>query len=438
MLIDHYERDSVFLSTLKNLAIKIDPELMEIDHILSDDTLFNLIKGDLSKRHRLTLKTGRNSTPIEVILRMLAVKQLYNLSYEETEKRVKDSLSLRWFCRVYFKRVCDHSTLIKWANVIRAETLKAFNERVTVIATEVKVTKGRKLRTDGTVVETNVHYPTDSSLLKDGVKLLSRVFKKVRQNFTEIAQEVPQLFRDRFRSARKFARRIEQSASSKAKAAKEKLKACYSKLVEVGEASVEQGQEMLSIIKEQSQQKAQELGQELQTLLGQMNQVLHQTTQRVFKGVYLPAQEKLVSFFEPHTDIIKRGKAHKETEFGHKVWLDEVDGGIVSNWRVLKGNPSDDAQWKPSIDKHIELFARPPNQASADRGVSSKDNEDWAKEKGVNRVILAQRGNKSPERKAYEKQGWFKRGRHFHAGIEGRISVLKRKHGLDRCLNKYR
>ena len=148
----------------------------------------------------------------------------------------------------------------------------------------------------------------------------------------------------------------------------------------------------------------------------------------------MPAAEKIVSIFEPHTDIICRGKTNRPVEFGHKVWLDEVDGGIVSDYRILEGNPNDTKQWCPSLDHHVELFGRPPRQASADRGVYSAPNDAYAEKIGVKRVILPKPGYKSEERRQYEKQRWFKRGRHFHAGVEGRISVLKRKHGMDRCL----
>ena len=147
----------------------------------------------------------------------------------------------------------------------------------------------------------------------------------------------------------------------------------------------------------------------------------------------MPAAEKIPSLFEPHTAIIRRGKAGKETEFGHKVWLDEVDGGIITRWDVLAGNPPDTEQWQLAIDHHLRLFDKPPHQASADRGVYSPDNEAYALDQGVKRVILPQPGRKADARLIHEAQPWFKRGRKFHAGVEGRISVVKRKHELDLC-----
>ena len=189
------------------------------------------------------------------------------------------------------------------------------------------------------------------------------------------------------------------------------------------------------MLEDEKSQVADRLRETLQTFVSRVKQVIDQTIRRVFQDETVPAQEKIVSLFEPQTDIIQRGKVGKPTEFGHKVWLSEVDGGIVTEWEVLKGNPPDSDQWKPAIDHHIALFGKPPDLASGDRGVYSPDNEEYATKKGVRRVILPQPGRKTEARKQYERQRWFRRGRRFHAGIEGRISVLKRGHGLDRCLD---
>ena len=162
MLQDRYETDKIFENILK-LTNEMDPVLAQIDGLLDDEELYQLIRNDFAQTISEDGSDGRNSTPVEVILRMLTVKRLYGLSYEQTEYQVRDSLVLRQFCRVYLKDVPDDTTLIRWANLIKAETLAAFNQRVTQLATKLKVTRGRKLRTDGTVVETNIHAPSDSS-----------------------------------------------------------------------------------------------------------------------------------------------------------------------------------------------------------------------------------------------------------------------------------
>jgi IS5 family transposase len=435
MLRDRYESDPYFWSIIKQLAVEMEPELARIDEILEDEALFQLIKQDMSQRYPQTLETGRNSTPVEVSLRMQVVKRLYDLTYRQTEWHVGDSLVLRWFCRLYFNTVPDHTTFNRWALLIQPKTLQAFNKRVDELARELKVTRGRKLRTDGTVVETNIAYPRDSKLLADGVRVLCRTIKRAKQVISDTAQKTAQTFRDRTRSARNQARRIANCARRKSEAAKTEMKKAYRRLVTVTRAAIRQAQAVSEQLKAEGQHVVQRLQATLDTFVPRVEQAIAQTVRRIFNGESVPAQDKIVSLFEPHTAIIRRQKAGKPTEFGRKVWLDEVDGGIVTHWEVLDGNPHDSEQWQPAIDHHLDLFGKPPFSASADRGVYSPDNEAYAEKKGVKRVVLPKRGRKTEKRRQHEAQSWFKRGRRFQAGIEGRISVLKRKHGLDRCLD---
>jgi len=430
MLQDRYETDKFFEHIIK-LTIQMDPVLGQIDELLDDEELYQLIRNDLAKRFPLTEVTGRKSTPVEVILRMLTIKQLYGLSYEQTEYQVRDSLVLRQFCRVYFNDVPDDTTLIRWANLIEAETLTAFNQRVTKIATKLKITRGRKLRTDGTVVETNIHAPTDSHLLEDCVRVIGRTLqgaKKVISGQTEFSDEV---FRNRIRSARKTARQIRRLIARQKEAGKQ----AYRKLVKITQQSVSQAKQVLEAFGKNNQQPVQRLKDTLETFIPRVEQVIDQTIRRVFQDEKVPADEKLVSIFEHHTAIIRRGKAGKPVEYGRKIWLSEVDGGIVTRWDVLDGNASDKLQWVPSLDAHQQLFGKPPTQASADRGVFSTDNETEAKTRGVKQVVLPKPGKKSEKRRQHEKQPWFRRARKWHNGVEGRISVLKRCYNLDRCLN---
>ena len=360
-----------------------------------------------------------------------------SFTYRKTEWHVRDSLVLRWFCRVYWEEVPDHTTLNKWALTLKPETLHAFNKRVTELARELKVTRGRKLRTDGTVVETNVHYPTDSRLLADGVRVLSRTLKRAQSVVGEAVPKGKQLFRDRSRSAKKQAHRIANAARQRSAGTKEKMHKAYQHLVEVTRATVRQAQTVMKTIQNETDKTTQQLVETFESYIPRVEQALDQAVRRVFDGESVPATEKIVSLFEAHTDIIRRKKPAKETEFGHKVWLDEVDGGIVTRWHVLDGNPPDDEQWQPAIDHHLEIFKKPPFLASGDRGLYSPENESYATSKGIKRVILPQTGRKDDARRLHEQQAWFTRGRHFHAGVEGRISVLKRKHQLDCSLDHH-
>lgn len=432
MLRERYELDNFFIDIAKQVS-EMEPVLVQIDGILDDEELYQMVRADMSQRFAHTNETGRPATPVEVVLRLLAVKHLYNLSYEQTERQVRDSLVLRHFCRVYFHDVPDDTTLIRWANQIQPETLVAFNQRLSQMAYQLKVTRGRKLRTDGTVVETHIGYPSDSKLLADGVRIISRTLKRLKVKLCDETDLAATLFRDRTRSARNQSRRIQRRARQRSAQAKDDMRLAYQRLVEVAKASVRQAQTLVEHLQEHADERHASLVEELGTMLPNVEQVIDQTVRRVFRGESVAAAEKLVSLFEPHTDIIRRKKPGKETEFGHKVWLDEVDGGIVTRWQVLPGNPAEVTQWQPAIDYHVQQFGRPPTQASADRGLYSAQNEAYAQEHGVKRVILPKPGRKSDKRRQHEAQPWFRRGRRFHAGVEGRISVLKRKHGLDRA-----
>lgn len=431
MLIDKYEKDNI-LNRIPGLTLKLHPELAAIDRVLEDEKLFRMICDDLSQRYPKTLTAGRHSTPVEVVLRMLAVRHMYNLSYEQTEMQVADSLILRQFCRVYFHTPPDHTTLCKWAAQIQPETLQAFNQRVLAIAVAAKLTRGRKLRTDGMVVETTIHHPTDSRLLADGVRVIGRSLSRARVVLNEATQLGKQVFRNRTCSARRAARQIVRLS----RRGRQHTRSTYRRLVGITRATVRQAEQVLEDLKRHAQVEGQALLQTLETFLPRTQQVIEQTVRRVFDGEQVPASEKIVSIFEPHTDIIRRGKPTKETEFGHKVWLGEVEGGLISQYRVLEGNPADDAQWEPTLAQHVDQFGHPPWQASADRGVFSADNEAAAEQLDIQRIILPKPGRKSAARKQWERQPWFRRGRRFHAGIEGRISVVRRKYGLDRCRDK--
>jgi IS5 family transposase len=169
MIVDRYEAVNLF-ALVPQIQTDFEPELREFDRLLDDDLLFQRVKADLARRARQSLSRGRRSTPVEVILRVLVVKRLYRWSYEQTEHFVGDSLVLRQFCRVYLQRVPDDTTLIRWAQLLGPETLEQLNDRVMELARALKVTRGRKLRVDSTVVETNIHHPTDSRLVGDGVR----------------------------------------------------------------------------------------------------------------------------------------------------------------------------------------------------------------------------------------------------------------------------
>jgi transposase, IS5 family len=432
MLRERYAPMNVF-DFVPTLSMALDPVLTQLDRLLDDDTLFQAVKADLACRFPRTLRDGRPSTPVEVILRMLVVKHLYGWSYEATERWVSDSLVLRQFCRVYIASVPDDTTLLRWANLIQPATLHHLLDHVVILARSLKVTRGRKLRIDGTVVATNIHHPTDSTLLYDGVRVLGRTLTKARSIVQQTPAWARDTLRDRTRSAKRPMKRIMKAARQRGTEAADRMRTAYERLLALTQATVQQAQHVGAILNAQATPPGKNLATTLVHLVPLVCQVIAQTTRRVLQGEVVPAAEKVVSLFEPQTAIIRKGKPGRPTEFGRVIWLDEVEGGIVSRYAILDGNPAEDAQLPPSLEHHLRVFKRPPRLLTGDRGVHSAANERYAAAHGVKQVVLPKPGAKSGKRTAYEQQRWFRRGRDWRAGIEGRISGLKRRHKLERC-----
>lgn len=433
MLVEHYPTDKRFEELLGCMP-ELSPKLKKIDEYLEDEKLYRMIRADLSQRYPKTKETGRNSTPVDVVLRMLVVKRLYGYSYEETERTVRDSLSLRAFCRVYLNDVPDDTTLIRWAKVIQPKTLEKFNQRIIQLAVERKVTRGWKLRTDGTVVESNIRPPSDSRLLADSVRVLARAIMRGQAILSTAGEKVQAGFEDCTQQAKRLAHQIGETLRSKKEAAQNAGKQAYQELLAMTEQTLARAEQTKQQLSKQSPPSAKPLVERLAHFMPLVRQVVRQATRRVLRAEQVPAAEKIVSLFEEHTDIIRRGKEARPVEYGHKVWLNEVEGGLVSHYRILEGNPSDEQQWKPSLKAHLKTFHQPPRQASGDRGLFSEENEQLAQDLSVKSVILPKRGYRSKARLKHEHKAWFVKGRHWHAGVEGRISILKRAHDLGRCL----
>jgi IS5 family transposase len=331
---------------------------------------------------------------VEVILRMLVVKRLYDWSYEQTERFVSDSIVLRQFCRLYLEPVPDDTTLIRWANQIGSETLAALNDRAVELARSLKVSRGRKLRVDSMVVETNIHHPTDSALLGDGVRVLSRLIRRARKALPseEIDRLGKESFRTRNRSVRRTAQRLHRIARRKGEKAKEELKEAYQKLIGITQASRAQAGRVVEALRESAEGGARRLQEHFEHFLPLVDQGIAQASRRVLDGEQLPATEKLLSLFEEHTQIITRHKAGKPREFGRKVVLDEVDGGIISRYEVLAESGSERSQLPESLLVHQEHFGRAPDLLAGDRGLYSSENEKEAQEAGVKRVVLPKSG----------------------------------------------
>jgi IS5 family transposase len=302
---------------------------------------------------------------------------------------------------------------------------------VVSIAKENNLIPGRKLRVDTTVVETNIHYPTDSTLLNDGVRVLTRVMKKV----TAVAGAVVTPLRDRTRSVKRRILEIVRASRNKSEKGKQKLTAAYRKLLDVSSRVVGQAKKFSAELANKRRTVLRRAKQQLDEMIPRVQQVMRQTRQRVFGGD-TRAEGKIVSVFETETEVIRKGKAGKPTEFGKLVKIQEAENQIVTHYEVYDRRPSDSALLTPAIEKHIEQFGHAPIVAAADTGFFSAANEARAEQLGVKRVAVPSQSTKSVARKQTQKKRWFKKAQAWRTGCEGRISVLKRRHGMNRSRYK--
>jgi IS5 family transposase len=375
---------------------------------------------------------------VEVLLRLLAIQHLFNWSYGETIRRVADSLVLRWFCRVYFYRVPHATTLERWVALIRPDTLDRLNDRVVQLAHQARVTQGRKLRLDGMVVQTAIHHPTDSSLLTDGVRVLSRLIRRSKPLVGDQLAGVRGAFRTRLRTMRRGLQQLHRLARRKGEEVAQARTAVYQKLVATAEQTVVQAQRVRRALLEEagpaSGQGEQRLGEQFDHFVPLVQQVLAQTRRRVLAGEKVPAEEKLVSLFEPHSQIIPRHKGGAEVEFGRTVVVDEVEGGIVTRYHLLGAGESEHDEVPLALAQHQDLFGHAPTLLTGDRGMHSPDNERNARAAGVRHLVIPRAGPVTAAQRAREQERRWRRRYRWRAGIEGRISSLRRDYGLRRCL----
>ena len=409
------------------------------DQVLEDEQLVASVYEALCKRSPKSRTRGRPGTPAEVVLRLLLLKHIRNWSYGVLEREVRANLVYRDFSRVGAAKVPDGKTMGRWGLALGPEEVDKIHERVVEIAREKQVVKGRKMRLDTTVVETNIHYPTDSNLLGDGVRVLIRAMKRIG----EIAGQQGAKLRDRSRSVKLRILEIGRIARTKGGPNRERLQKGYGKLLSAVGRVVGQAKRFSSEIAQgvkrsadMMQQAALEgLRKELDTFVPRVKQVMGQAKQRIFGGDTHVA-EKLVSIFEPTTEIIRKGKASKPTEFGKMVKIQEAENQIITDYAVYEKRPSDSELVIPALEAHEKKLGCTPRLVAGDAAFYSAKNEAAAHERGVKRVCIPNRATKSAERKREQRKRWFKQGQKWRTGCEGRISVLKRRHGLRRSAYK--
>jgi transposase, IS5 family len=409
------------------------------DVVLADEAIVATVYEALAKRHPKSRCRGRRGAPADVVLRLLVLKHIRNWSYEVLEREVRANLVYRDFTHVGGAKTPDAKTMGRWGVALGPEVLKQVHEGVVRIARDKGVIAGRRMRVDTTVVETDIHHPTDSTLLGDGVRVLTRIMRKI----TNIAGAAGTKLRDRNRSVKLRLLEIGRVARAKGPVNQNKLKRRYRQLLDATSRVVGQAkrfsEEIVGGVKRSTnaltQPALEGLHQELDEMTARVKQVMKQTRARIFRG-NTRSEGKLLSLFEPSTEVIRKGKAGKPNEFGKMVKLQEAENQIITDYEVYARRPSDSDLLITAIETHQALLGRMPRLVAADAAFYSANNEAAAKARGVKRICIPNRSTKSLERKLEQRKRWFRNGQKWRTGSEGRISVVKRRHGLDRCRYK--
>ena len=405
--------------------------MRSVDELLEDDQLLDAVYEAQGQRHAQSRTRGRQQTPAEVVLGMLILKHVRNWSYETLEREVRANVVYRSFCRIGMEKVPDAKTLVRLGQAVGAETIRELHDRLVRIAQERKVIRGSRMRVDTTVVESNIHYPTDSGLLNDGARVLTRTMKKIEQKAGGLKKKI----RDRKRSVASRVIAIAHALRHKGPAGDEKRKREYRELLHVTGRILGDVRRVLQEVDGLSRRRRsrlQGLCEQLETMADRVRSVVRQTKARIFEGLTkLP--DKIVSIFEPHTEIIRKGKAGKPNEFGKLVQVQEAENQIITHYEVYDNRPADQRLLIPALETHQRKLGRVPRLVAADAGYYSRANEEAAQEMGVTYISIPNRTTRSEQRRKLQKRAWFKNGQRWRTGCEGRISTVKRRHGLARC-----
>jgi len=402
-------------------------ELEKISNILSESiNIYELVAQDLGQAEH---NVGANGMTVEQIVRAAIIKQMEGFSYEELAFHLEDSRAYRTFCKFSFGETYAKSTLNSNIKAITAATWEQVNITLLQYAMAKDIEKGRKVRIDCTVVESNIHDPYDSELLWDSVRVLTRILNRAKKHLFDLQFS----FMDHMLSSKR--RRLEVMNAKNAKGRKK----AYKVLIKMTEKTVgyaESAQRSLKNYQTSTLDQAalvDEVSRELSHYLPLVRQIICQTTRRVIHGESVPALEKLVSLFEPHTDIIVKDR--RETYYGHKICLTGGASNLILDCTILDGNPADSTLTGIMLDRQEDIYNRPPSKVALDGGFASKDNLEAAKKQGVKDVCFS-KGRGLAEEDMCRSNYVYKMLKKFRAGIESGISWLKRVFGLDRCLWK--
>jgi IS5 family transposase len=411
-------------------AAPVHPKVQELEKISAildqNSSIYNLVAQDLGIADKAT---GAEGMSAEQVIRAAIIKQTSGYSYEALAFHLADSRAYRNFCRFEFGKTYAKSTLNANIKAITADTWEAINRMLIGHAGTEDMEHGRKTRIDCTVVESNIHTPADSELLWDGVRVLSRILDRARSELEGF--RFP--FMDHTRRSKRRRLAIHNAKND------EQRKKEYKDLLKMTENTVGYAESAVQALARYNPPTLEQMllsmaiKQELEHYLPLVRQIICQTTRRIMHGESVPAGEKLVSLFEPHTDIIKKDR--RDTCYGHKICLTGGASNLILDCQILSGNPADATLTRTMLERQQEIFGRPPLKVALDGGFASRENLYAAKEMGIKDVCFS-KGRGLTEEDMCRSPFVYKALRKFRAGIESGISRLKRAFGLDRCLWK--
>ena len=404
-------------------------------------TVHRDLKKPLADLGKAQPKGGACRFTSDTVLRMVLVKHLEDATFRGTVIQVDDSPRLRAFTRIHNGIMMDPSTLCRLNNAISEETWKKINRLLANLAVEEGVIDGDKLRIDTTAVETNIHYPTDSALLWDSYRVLSRLLRKLRDLFPDL------LLGKRFhtRLAKRLHASIGRNAGKKKKKAKQRLKKAFQSLIGLVERLLVTVDQVCGQVQGEGPRHARSatamlvadgLVLELQQYRMNAARVVDQARRRVLLGEEVPNDEKIFSIFEPHTELLIRGKAGKRIEFGHMVSIQQVGSKFISGYEVFEKKPADHTLLDAALKSHETLFGSLPRVLAGDKGFWEDTKKMDALLEDIPVVSIGKKGRRTEEETAREHSIPFRLAQRFRAGIEGTIGFLKSFLGMWRCMNK--
>ncbi|WP_190014294.1 ISNCY family transposase [Geosporobacter subterraneus] len=403
-------------------AYQLTPELEKIDKLLQDESFEEPIVKQFNTQR------GRPTVPVRVYIRMMFLKYYAGLSYEDLVPEVTHNLMYRFFCRIPIEqKVPDATALMKITTKYSEEVINEMNQRLLKSLVQKKLFKGRKTRIDTTVVEANIVHPTDAGLLYEGVKKLTKAVTRIKQAYGKASRQSTKSIRkmkDHILSINKVLRRRTDDTR------KEVRKITGQMAIEARKVLAQADRLAKKLIPET--EKDRKLRGNLLDTAKKVCKIIEQS--EAVNAGNTKLADRLVSLNDPDARPIVKGKLGKRVEFGYKLQIQETEGGIVTGYQLYKGNPCDRILVDDALQKHKDLFGKAPVEMALDRGYYDSDNEKLAYGAGVKHVCIPKIGRKSKERTEFENTPTFRRLKRWRSGIEGRISCLKRRFGLNRSM----